>query len=846
MKRKYNLPNDEDSNNTSGSIYPKSNKSGFLMKNLDITELSDYLNGNPKYSTRNNTTANTSKNLTNNMRNRFTIIAIYRGRSENSCEVGVAYMDIRSSILNLCQFVDTSTFEILKIRLSMLDPLEVLLCDAVEEVGSHTDAIIEIVKNVCSDTEVLSIQKKFFDDAKGITLINNLASKEISDVDEAMLKKYLCISASYCLIRYIEQIQNVSFAAGAVQVLYHCLEGRCIIDLQTCKNLNVIKELNEKTVGEKSIAFSQTKTLFSTLNTCLTDGGTKTLRSNLLQPSCNVDVIKKRIDAVEELKINESLLTKIRNHLIRIQNMEYIISLCVQIERKNEKGATKRKIQELINLRKTLTHIASMRNLIIPIKSEIITDQGKCLYDKRLDEILILISQKIDVDFEDRKSQNSYVQKNFLLYAVKSDENLLSIARNSFEELVSTGIELSEEEISEIPNCRLMYTTNRGFYYCIQQGNLKDVKLPPSFISVCNNKTNITFTSRELMRIKERMDCCINEILIFSKAIVDDLLMELRKLIPVLYRVSEFVAHIDFICALSYYSRNTKTVKPNFSNCLIVEKSRHPIFEKHKKMVPNDIYISPESSLMLITGPNMSGKTTYMKQVCLLQILVQTGCLVPADKATFPIFERIFSRLSHNDDIVTQLSNYSAEMSEIGPILKNCNSKSFVAIDELCRSTSTEEGIALCFAIIEHLISVGTFTIFSTHFLNLCKMALGYQQIENYHFPAEEINNNGVSILKADYLIVKGQYKGPLFGLSLASSCGFPKCVVEEAYKKAEAIRDAEIMRGTNDEMKLKKRRLVRLGQKIFRIIGCNQHIPEQDLYNYLRSLKNQYLRESM
>uniref|UniRef100_A0A0K0G0Z1 MutS protein homolog him-14 (inferred by orthology to a C. elegans protein) n=1 Tax=Strongyloides venezuelensis TaxID=75913 RepID=A0A0K0G0Z1_STRVS len=846
MKRGNQFPDSFSGNFTKLSCI-ESSKS-YDIEFVDITNISEKLKGKPKYYFRKDSTNLNNTSITNvsNLTRCYNIISIYRGRSEDKCEVGIAYMDFRTTTLNLCQFIDTPTFEILKIRLSMLDPLEVLLCDPTEDTGSHTDVIIEIAKDVCSGPEIMAISRKFFDDVKGTRLIESVASPEASNIDKTTMKQYLCISAAYCLITYLEQILNLSYAAESMQVLYECLKDRCMIDLQTCKNLNVIKDLKEKATGNKNMVIS--KTLFSVLNTCSTDGGEKTLRSNLLQPSCHLETITKRQNAIEELKLNENLLFKIRSQLTHVKNMEFIIASCVHIDKKNETCASRRKIQELINLRETLDKVNSIRKLVTPLKCDIISNLAKALYDKRLEEILNLISQKIDIDFKDQRNVNQFVKKNFILYAVKSENKILKIARETFEQIISEAEALTEKEVNNLTNCRLNFTTSRGFFYVIQtNGNPTRSNVPAMFLNICVKGTNITFTSRALIKLSDRINDCINEILIFSNTIIDDLLLSIRKLIPILYKVSEFISYLDFICALSYYSINRSTVKPMFSNCLIVEKGRHPLLEIQEKVVPNDVYIAPETCFMLITGPNMSGKTTYMKQVCLLQILTQIGCMIPADSGKFPVFKRIFSRLSYNDDIVTKLSGFAMEMSEIRPILKNADEQSLIAIDELGRSTSTEEGLAISFAIIEHLIASRSFTIFATHFLNLSKMALSFSSIENYHFSSDETNNaNDVSCRSNAFVIKKGQYEGPLFGFNLASACGFPNEVVESAKKTAEGIRYEELKKYRTNEKFVYERRLIKLGYKLKRCISiADQHDPSE-IADYLRNLKNEHLKQSL
>lgn len=201
-------------------------------------------------------------------------------------------------------------------------------------------------------------------------------------------------------------------------------------------------------------------------------------------------------------------------------------------------------------------------------------------------------------------------------------------------------------------------------------------------------------------------------------------------MLPALHHVIEILTHLDLLTALGTYSAITKCVRPSFDNEIIVRHGRHPILDSEGEVVPNDTYIVPNSRFIIITGPNMAGKSTYMKQICLLQILAQLGCFVSAEFASFAPMERIFSRVGHNDDITRNLSAFALEMSEVSIILSNANEKSLVVVDELARSTSTEEGIGICYAICEKLIQSKALVLFATHFLDLSLLELNFSAVQ--------------------------------------------------------------------------------------------------------------------
>lgn len=213
-----------------------------------------------------------------------------------------------------------------------------------------------------------------------------------------------------------------------------------------------------------------------------------------------------------------------------------------------------------------------------------------------------------------------------------------------------------------------------------------------------------------------------------SNSIVQDLLASVRDVIGCLYKLSENISTLDVILSLAEVSQRPGFVRPTFSEVLIIRQGRHPILEQMGtvNIVPNDTTVTSENSFQVLTGANMSGKSTYLKQIVLLQVMAQIGCHVPADFASFRIADGIFSRIGTGDSIECNASTFTMEMKEMAYILSSLGRRSLVIMDELGRGTSTEEGASLCWAISEELIKSSAFCFLATHFMLLTRLEALY------------------------------------------------------------------------------------------------------------------------
>ncbi|KAI1700843.1 mutS domain V domain-containing protein [Ditylenchus destructor] len=786
------------------------------VTNLDITDFNTSKSG-PKYKAANLSSRNSKNHTTSTSTNSFTIVALIEGRGNDRGQIGFASMDLRHSELSLCQFVDTNSYTLLKIRLSLCDPIEIVLPENTTEKNNPGEVLIDLLSSMCQNVNITTVQRRFFNDSRGIELVKQLGLQECSNVfaDSSVFTKYSCMAAAAALIKYIEFIQNILFAQSSLKITYESVNDSCLIDLTSWKSLDLIHIDRRPQKGEYN-------SLFEILNTCVTPGGTKTMKSCLLQPCTDAGIINSRLDVVEELVRNAAMLERIKAVLSNLHDLQHLITMCVHLVkpdcfREDSTRTIRSKLAQTIELRNLLVTIKSLRGILQQAKSPFFRETRQ---DSRLNEIGELVNTKINSVAATRKRKSWSDNNDAILFAVNEGQHvLLDLARRAYQELQLQIHDIGNQEQQIFSNVELVYSQSRGYHLKVNATDPCTLKLPPQYIQVIMNKTSLSFTTRNLIKSNDRLRQSENEILIKSNLVLDQLIAGIRGYLPALYNVIECISLIDFFAALATYSAKVKGVRPTFGEQLLIRQGRHPILDYKKDVVPNDTLMLPDARFAIIAGPNMAGKSTYMKQVLLLQILAQCGAMIPATFASFIPMNRIFSRVGHNDDLCQNLSGFAVEMSEMSVILQNANEKSLIIIDELARSTSTEEGIGMCYALCEELISRKAFVLFATHYLDLSLMELNYPVIQNFHFTADtNVDDDGEEFLVPNHILYKGPYKGPLYGLELAQLTTLPKSIIESAQKMARQLRsDLEEQHASSQTREIMRRK--KLGHLAFRIL---------------------------
>ncbi|TNN42249.1 MutS 4 [Liparis tanakae] len=332
--------------------------------------------------------------------------------------------------------------------------------------------------------------------------------------------------------------------------------------------------------------------------------------------------------------------------------------------------------------------------------------------------------------------------------------------------------------------------------------------MPPQ---VSKNKNNYSFTIADLMKMNDRCDEALREIFHMSYVVMCQLLGTIHQHIHCLYKLSDAVSMLDMLLSLANVCTISDYVRPEFTDTLAIKQGRHPILERivGQQPVSNNSYISEGSNFVIITGPNMSGKSTYLKQVALCQIMAQIA---------FRVADQIFTRIGVDDDFETNSSTFMLEMKEISYIIHNASDRSLIIVDELGRGTSAEEGIGICHSVCEFLLGLKAFTLFATHFLELCQLESLYPNAENQHMEVQHTRSGDT-------------------GLRAAEMTALPSNIIQEAKmiaSKAKHHSDPETQR---------QRAVYKLATRLLQT-ARNSRLDPESLRMYLKGLKKQYEAE--
>lgn len=566
-----------------------------------------------------------------------------------------------------------------------------------------------------------------------------------------------------------------------------------------------------------------------------------------MEPLIDLETINTRLDCVQEFLEDEELFFNLQSVLTRFLDTEQLLSNLIQIPKQDTEKAADTKITYLISLKHTLELVEPLKAALKKCKTPLLQAYYSSIDDARFNIILEKIKTVINDDTRyTRGCLNTRTQK---CYAVKPNINeFLDIARRTYAEIVDdiAGIISQLSDKYGLP-LRTSFSTARGFFIQMNmEGNLQQT-LPAEFIKVTRVKNTCSFTSVDLIKMNERCQECLKEIYHMSYLIVCKLLGEIYEHIHCLYKLSDSVSMLDMLLSFANICTFSEYVRPEFTDTTAIKQGWHPILEKIAlgKPVSNDTFISEGNNFIILTGPNMSGKSTYLKQIALCQIMAQIGSFVPAEYSSFRIAEQIFTRIGMDDDIETNASTFMKEMKEITYIIQNANEKSLIIIDELGRGTSAEEGIGICYAVCEHLIGSKAFTLFATHFLELCHLGTMYPNVQNLHF---EVKHSGDKSGNEDsisytYLLSKGHTQEKNYGLKAASLSSLPPSALKDASEISKLVADKILQNQSSTPESARQTADYHLALRLVQA-AKNSQLDADSLRTYLKQLKSRFLTD--
>ncbi|TRY66504.1 hypothetical protein DNTS_005388 [Danionella cerebrum] len=767
------------------------------------------------------------------------IVALVEGRGLARGEIGMASINIKCPELVLSQFADTGTYTKVITKLYNLSPMEILMPDTASVKGQGTKLYNLITENFPAVT-FTAIMRKYFNEKKGLEYIQQLCVPEFNTVLMEVQTKYYCLASASALLKYIEFVQKSIYAPKSLRVVFTGSEHTAMIDAVSASNLELVVNHRDH---------RSPHTLFGVLNHTKTPGGQRRLRANILEPMVDVTTINSRLDTIQvELLQNEELFFGLKNAISHFLDVDELLSALIQIPKQETVPVTEAKIAQIIQLKHILELVPSLKTILQQSKTALLRAYCTSIEDSRFNTILDHIKSLINDDTSYVKSSLSMrTQK---CYAVRPNiSEFLDISRRAYTEVVDdiAGLVAQLEEKYSLP-LRMSFSSARGFFIQMKldAGALPGGNLPEDLL-VSKQKNSYTFTTVDLMKLNDRCEEALKDIFHMSYIVVSRLLSEVQEQIHCLFKLSDVVSMLDMLLSLSQTCTFSDYVRPEFTDTLAIQQGRHPILERisAKQPISNNSYISEGSNFVIITGPNMSGKSTYLKQVALCQIMAQIGCFVPAEYASVRIADQIFTRIGVDDDFETNSSTFMVEMKEISYIIHNASDKSLIIIDELGRGTSPEEGIGICHSICEFLIGLKAFTLFATHFLELCQLQTIYHNVENQHMQVQHLRTGDGRAERVvyTYQLSQGQSEERLYGIKAAEMTNLPREIIEEAKTVALKISQRLWAKHYSDPCTQKQRADHRLATRLVQA-ARNSRLDNESLRHYLKQLKAQYLSE--
>ena len=347
----------------------------------------------------------------------------------------------------------------------------------------------------------------------------------------------------------------------------------------------------------------------------------------------------------------------------------------------------------------------------------------------------------------------------------------------------------------------------------------------------------------ELVKLNQKITDAHNEVINMSDRSIQGLIDDIRTQIHPLFKISESVAMLDMIASFAQLVTIQDYVRPELTDTLAIKAGRHPIRDKIQieKYVPNDVYATQQHRFQIITGCNMSGKSTYIRSIALMTIMAQIGCFVPAQYASFPTSHQLFARVSTDDNIEANVSTFAAEMREIAFILRNIERRSLVIIDELGRGTSTTDGLVIAIAIAEALIESKAYIWFVTHFRDLARILAERAGVVNLHLAVDVSMNS--SKMKMLYKISDGYEEEKFYGLALARVVDLPEGVITTATKVSKALHQRNEARERNAKtLSIARRRKLVLSLREQLVQAKHGSMEGVELRHWLKRLQDEFL----
>ena len=626
-----------------------------------------------------------------------------------------------------------------------IEPSELIFTNSVYD---RINSLIEKLNINTSIVSKINDSEKFLKDYFNIASLDSFGiygKKNIIDACALILDYILTLQFNNELnIQRIEVINKSNFVE---------------LSSSTLRNLEISKNQRDKnTYGS----------LLWVLDKCKSSNGSRKLKQLLQAPLLDIQEINSRFNDIEYLSKEILIREEIRELLDNVYDIERLMG---KIIFSNENG------KDLISLKNTIESSFKIKNLWPEKFENIDFNSLQDIYNK-IDKTIL------------ESAPFSVREGNMIKSGIDPQlDELRDIMNNGTSILLD--IENREKERTGIKNLKIKYNNVFGYFIEVSKSNLDAV--PDTYIRKQTISNAERYITEEIKSYEDKIINSRTKIAEIEYAILKNLSSYIKNFKKIFIELSNILAYIDIIISFTIVSMENGYVKPLFNNNGIydIKKGRHPVVEKligDQIFVSNDIYFDNKERFIILTGPNMSGKSTYMKQIALISIMAQIGCFVPADYANISIVDKVLTRIGASDDIITGQSTFMVEMSEVASIINSATPNSLIILDEVGRGTSTYDGLAIASSISKYIVeNINAKTIFATHYHELTDLENRYDNILNYRIEVEE-KEGRVNFLRT---IIKGG-ADKSYGIEVAKLAGLPKVIIKESKKILKSLEESK------------------------------------------------------
>ncbi|XP_055591515.1 mutS protein homolog 4-like [Uranotaenia lowii] len=743
-------------------------------------------------------TASRSLNETHAGNEPYVICTIAEGRGYANLEIGVAAIDISAPVLQMSQFSDNFWYSNILTSLEAFQPHVIYFSD--HSLNTRASNLPTMIRNQLPNVQISGVPRAFFNDRCAERYMSNYCSSSYDTIKDAIRCKYYGLSAVGALLRICFENNILQVAAKALQFMYLAKIDTLMIDGECVGHLELIRSLQDKD-GKNS--------LFNFLNHCITGVGKRHLRANLLEPCCRRDLLESRLNTIDELIGRSDLLQGIQRILRQLVDIGGLTKLAIDVDKLNTtKQNTIHVLNQAVTLKNALAFIPELNDLFQTVSSSILQDMKQSFSNERYQELREKITSVIGSDSEGVQQTSDYSR----LFLVKQKvSTALDILRGLYSEVID---EIREYVATLTQTHRLPFKMSSrkswGFYIqvTINEGN----SAFPSLFKVLNRSgSRFSLSTSWLQACNERINGITREIELVSYGVIRQLMDNIREDIEMVYVLVAHITNLDVLQSLAVVSQEKDFCRPKFGRCTKIVGARHPLLELYGegvKVVKNNIISTPEYNVFIVTGPNMSGKTVYIKTICLLQIMAQMGCYVPALRAEFRIADRLMAIFGAAENIEQDVSHSTRMSRKLEAIAQSVTVNSLVVIDEIFSDTQHPDSSGPRWKLLENLVNfVGfpeneacqslsavsrPFIYLTTHCHNMLRPLQHLNNVSQLCLQTETRTVDGVDRLHYKYTVSEGRTSVRNYGIALARGLQIPDSVIKRAEEINEQLKAQE------------------------------------------------------